>query len=129
MGFLSDVAALARAGYTPSQIKELMEFEKGSKDQKPEEVKVTEGSAAITPKEGMQPDQKNNEPKPTPANEPKTKAQEPAEDPKLKELQDKITKLEADLAAAQQANVSKPLNPAKEKSAQDYLNELARSFM
>ena len=118
MGFLSDVAALARAGYTPSQIKELMEFEKGSKDQKPEEAKAKEEAAEIPPKEEVQPEQQNDEQKPG-----------PEEDPKLKELQDKITKLEADLAAAQQANVSKPLNPAEEKSAQEYLNELAKSFM
>ena len=118
MGFLSDVAALARAGYTPSQIKELMEFEKGSKDQKPEEAKAKEEAAEINPKEDVQPEQQNDEQKP-----------EPEEDPKLKELQDKITKLEADLAAAQKANVNKALDPAEEKSAQDYLNELARSFM
>ncbi len=118
MGFLSDVAALARAGYTPSQIKELMEFEKGSKDQKPEEAKAKEGAVETGPKEGTQPEQQNEEQK-----------SEPEEDPKLKELQDKITKLEADLAAAQKANVNKPLNPTEEKSAQDYLNELARSFM
>lgn len=118
MGFLSDVAALARAGYTPSQIKELMEFEKGSKDQKPEEAKAKEEAAEINPKEDVQPEQQNDEQKP-----------EPKDDPKLKELQDKITKLEADLAAAQKANVNKPLDPAEEKSAQDYLNELAKSFM
>jgi len=118
MGFLSDVAALARAGYTPSQIKELMEFEKGSKDQKPEEAKAKEEAAEITPKEDVQPEQQNDEQKP-----------EPEEDPKIKELQDKITKLEADLAAAQKANVNKALGPAEEKSAQDYLNELAKSFM
>ena len=118
MGFLSDVAALARAGYTPSQIKELMEFEKGSKDQKPEEAKAKEEAAEINPKEDVQPEQQNDEQKP-----------EPEEDPKLKELQDKITKLEADLAAAQKANVNKALDPAEEKSAQDYLTELARSFM
>ena len=118
MGFISDIAALARAGYSPSEIKELMELEKGNKDQKPEEVKAKEEPAEITPKEDVQPDQVNDEQKP-----------EPKEDPKLKELQDKITKLEADLAAAQQANVNKPLNPAEEKSAQEYLNELAKSFM
>ena len=118
MGFLSDIAALARAGYSPSEIRELMELEKGSKDQKPEEAKAKEGAAEIIPKEETQPEQQNEEPKP--ASE---------EEPKLKELQDKITKLEADLAAAQQANVNKPLNPAEEKTAQDYLNELARSFM
>jgi ribonuclease D len=118
MGFLSDVAALARAGYTPSQIRELMEFEKGNKDQKPEEANATEGAAETAPKEVAQPEQQNNEQQPA-----------PAEGPSLEELQAKITKLEADLAAAQQANVNKPLNPAEEKSAQDYLNELARSFM
>lgn len=118
MGFLSDVAALARAGYTPSQIKELMEFEKGSKDQKPEEAKAKEEAAEIVPKEEVQPEQQNDEQKPG-----------PEEDPKIKELQDKIAKLEADLAAAQKANVNKPLNPTEEKSAQEYLNELARSFM
>ena len=118
MGFLSDVAALARAGYTPSQIKELMEFEKGSKDQKPEEVKAKEEAAETDPKEDVQPEQQNDEQKP-----------EPEEDPKIKELQAKITKLEADLAAAQKANVNKALDPTEEKSAQDYLNELAKSFM
>ena len=118
MGFISDIAALARAGYAPSQIRELMELEKGSKDQKPEEAKAKEEAAEINPKEDAQPEQQNDEQKP-----------EPEEDPKLKELQAKITKLEADLAAAQKANVNKALDPAEEKSAQDYLNELARSFM
>lgn len=114
---LSDIATMAKAGYGPAEVKEILTLAKGAP------AAPAETPAEITPKEEKQPDPekaseaaKNQEPK----------KEDPAPDDKQKEideLKEKIKKLEA-------ANASK--NNAGSIDAnkkEDQLLNLVRDFM
>ena len=108
----SDIVALAKQGYKPSDIKELMALAEEKPVEKPEE-----GPA----------DQKD-EPdviQPAPAAEGAQSAGDPADDQaeKIKSLEEEIKRLQAQNAAKDRPE------PAKRKSDSEILEGLARKFM
>ncbi len=122
MGKFADLVALAKAGYTPAQVKEILQMDGSKEEGKPEEA------AAILPKAEEQPDQPKQEPAP--------EQPQPSEDnsnaamDELKQSVQKLTteleKAKKDLAAAQKLNTSKP---AGQKAPDTTIEDIARSFM
>lgn len=119
----SDIVALAKAGYKPSEIKELM-------DLATEPAAGAEETAEIPPKEEPQPEQQKADEKPAP---------EPQEDKRhddiIKQLQDQNRQLQEEnrqlhtqLSDAQQNNTRRD-NSSPKISTQEHLNDLVRSFM
>lgn len=99
----SDIIALAKAGYKPGEIKELLELaEPAEPQEKPDDPA---------------PDQ---EPAPPPQDE---STQEPASDPgpDYKTLYEETQKK---LKEAQAANRRQPVNPPKEKTLEDIMREV-----
>lgn len=114
---ITDIIALAKAGYKAAEIKELLSMDK--------EPDGSEGPAEIAAREPAQPEPENESiPR---------QADEPAQDEsasKIKELEDQLAQLRADLAAAQKRNTSADLSPnAPLQDSQEVLNEIARGFM
>ncbi len=112
---LSDIIALAKAGYKPKDIKELIELGKEAQTTGAEEPAETD------PKEDPQP-----EPEKAPA--------EPASaDPgaiKIKELEAQLAQVRQDLAKAQRNNTSRDNSGAAgPEDPQAVLNDIARKFM
>ena len=119
MSFLSDIASLAKAGYTPQDVKDLMQLNKATFDDgaSPQPGEPTPGDASgsqPTPgKEspGTEPDKsKEIAPKASaqPADETDYKALYEAEQEKLKALQNKNT--QADISGNNTTNISDLVN-------------------
>lgn len=110
---LSDLAALARAGFKASDIKEIMAAEQ-PKEEKPEE---------ILPKEEVQPSPENSLPK-------EEKAEEVPDYKKMfEDEQARALKLEKDLAKAQKENISKPVKEEAKPSDQEAINNIFLSLL
>lgn len=108
----TDILALAKAGYSPADVKELLSLDTGSP--------VTLPGSPSTPTGGdINKEDPKQEPKEEPKEDPK---QEPTEDQK------KIAELEQALAEAQKLNVNKDLSD-KIISDEDKLKDLFRGFM
>lgn len=115
---ITDIIALAKAGYKASEIKELL-----SMDREPD---GSEGPAETAAREPAQPEPEND-PTPAQADEP-VQADESAS--KIKELEDQLAQVRADLAAAQKRNTSADISSkAQVQNSQEVLNDIARSFM
>ena len=120
MGLLNDIAALAKAGYTVAEVRELMQLA-----QDPEQTKKPEPET--TPKEEEKPEpEKLQEP------EKKEKASsEPSKDPAPLQSLDQskeIEELKKQLAAAQAEN-RKQDRSENVKSSEDLVKDLVLSFM
>lgn len=117
----SDILALAKAGYSPADVKELLSFDTGSSSNTPPVTPNTPAGGDINKEDPKQ------EPKEEPKEDPK---QEPTEDPKQEptEEQRKIAELEQALAEAQKFNINKDLSD-KIISDEDKLKDLFRGFM
>lgn len=114
MSFLSDIASLAKAGYTPQDVKDLMQLNKATFDDgaSPQPGEPTPGDASGSqPAPGTEPD-KSKEMAPTasvqPADETDYKALYEAEQEKLKALQNKNT--QADISGNNTTNISDLVN-------------------
>ena len=118
MSIISDLAALARAGFTPAQVKEILKIQVTETESKPEEVAVT------IPKEELQPEPQKNEPEVT---EPENKNKD-QENETLSELRKELERVRNDLAKAQMENVRKD-NSGNEPNKQEQLNDIVRAFM
>lgn len=122
MSIFSDVVALAKAGYSPAEVKEILKLSEGAEAGKPE------GAAAIEPKEATQPEQQKKEP---------TEAPAPAEDNSSKEVEKlkqsvqrlttELEKTKKDLSAAQKLNTSKDGSGNKEPDTS--VDDIIRGFM
>ena len=111
--FISDLAALARKGYTPEVIKEIM----ASNVEAP---KPSEEVPETVPKESTQPEaQKEAEPK----------QEEPDYKKMFEESEAAKKKLEADLQKAQTLNTSKPLTDVPVQTDQDKVNKLLQDLL
>ena len=108
MGIFSDIVALAKAGYTPAQVKELMEIDNAPR---------SEEAAEITAKEPEQPEQ----PK-----EPETDEKETNASSQIAEMQKQIESLKEQLKTAQKNNTKKDLAGSKPEKT---LDDIVRSFM
>lgn len=126
LGF-RDIIDLAKAGYKPGDVKELLQIAN-------EQKAVTEESPVTTPKEDVQPEAEKapNANADTPVSE-----TQPEQADALKELQLQIETLrkqsdEKDklIKQIQKDNASRNIkSEAKEKSEDDVLADIARSFM
>lgn len=105
---LSDLAALARAGFKASDIKEIMASEQ-PKEEKP---------AEILPKEEEQPAPENLLPKEEKA------ADEPDYKKMFEDEQKRADKLASDLEKAQKANTEKPVKEEAKLSNQEQINKM-----
>lgn len=121
---LDDIVALAKQGYKPADVKELIELSKASEDSdqkeelpKPEENKPTK-------------DDGKKEELPTPEQQPSqgTVANEPSDD-QVVDYKKKVEELEAKLAELQKANTRKNIADTDEKSDFDVFADAMKSFM
>ena len=108
MGIFADIVALAKAGYTPAQVKELMEIDKAP---------ISEEAAEIQAKEPEQPEQQK---------EPETDEQEQDATSQIAEMQKQIESLKDQLKTAQKNNTKKDLADTKPKNT---LDDIVRNFM
>lgn len=105
---ISDLAALARAGFKMTDIKEIMATEQ-PKEEKPAET---------IPKEEVQPDPANSLPKE------EKDAKEPDYKKMFEEEQEKSKKLASDLEKAQKANITQPVKEEAKLSNQEQINKM-----
>ena len=111
---ISDMAALARAGFKMDDIKAIMAEPEAS----------AEKPAETLPKESKLPEQEKEQDE---------KSAEAKEEPDYKrmyeELNEKQTKLERDLKAAQEFNTSKTVQASNEKTAAEKINEIYKDII
>lgn len=115
---IADLITLAKAGYTPSQVKELITLSEKADPPKPEEPKEPAGA----PTEPKPADPKPEENK-APENDPEEK---PEETVNYKELYEKTL---ADLKTAQEANRAGSQPEDKSADLEKHLTETFASFM
>ena len=114
----SDLVALAKQGYTPADIKELIEL---SKTTEKEDSKASEGDT-IT-------ENTNETPSDTVTAPEEVKEEPDQEDSKIVDYKKKAEELEKKIADLQKANTEKNIADADEKSDLDVFTEAMKSFM
>lgn len=115
---LSDIVALAKQGYKPSDIKELLDMV-SSKEEKPtEENKVQEEKT-----------EQHEDGKEQPNEAPKNSTEDSSEKANVIDYKKKIAELEEKVKSLQNANVHKDNSDSKQESDEDILNDITRSFM
>lgn len=115
---LSDIVALAKQGYKPSDIKELLDMV-SSKEEKPTEEKDIQEEKMEKPTEGKeQPDQA-----------PKNSTEDSSEKDSVIDYKKRIAELEEKVKSLQNANVHQDNSDSKQESDEDILNDITRSFM
>lgn len=115
-----DIIALAKQGYKPADIKELLALST-------EATATAEKPAEIPAEESGQP-----EPEKAPAAAaPETVKEDTNEDlqKQISDLKKQLEKTQADLEIAQKANRSGPEKASDQKTAEDALADLVRSYM
>lgn len=117
----SDILALAKNGYSPKDIKDLMALaDPDEPDQKQEPEDKQEPEQKQEPEDKQEPDQKQE---PEQKQEPDQKQEQPEDkDAKIIDLEKKIAEL-------QKLNTTKDLSDKKPKSDDDIFKELMREFM
>lgn len=113
MSVFGDLVALARAGYTPAQVKEILSMQT-------EEAKPAEEPTETAPKEVAQPETEK-------APDPKPEAGEDKKEDSLLELQKKLAAAEEKLADLQKQNSTKDISEQKPKT--NPLDDMVRRFM
>ena len=113
--FLADVAALARAGYSVSDVKEILQMSKAQPD-----------AAAGEPEEAKE--QPTTEPeKPNSQKEAEPSAPQQADD--IEDLKKQIATLQDQLKQAQKNNVTKDQGDKKPQTDEDQLAAIIKGFM
>ena len=116
----NDLVALAKAGYTVADVKELMALDVNEADPNP--------APEPNPAEGAGEQQGTEPEKPNPQNEPEGAPIAGAVN--IEALQKQIADLQSQLEAAQRVNVTQvSATPEPEKSAELLAEEIARQFM
>ena len=115
---LKDLIDLAKAGYTPANIRELISLSEKAEPQKTEEPK--EDAPAPTPPKSADPEPEENK---APEKEPEGKSEEAVD---YKALYEKTA---ADLKAAQEANRSGSQPEDNTEDMEKHLTETIASFM
>lgn len=112
---LTDIIALAKAGYSPKDVKDL--------------IALSEPTPQAPESPDPEPEEKKPEPE-TPSIEEPTK-EIPAIDEKSNviDYQEKVKELEAKIAEMQKENVSKDISGNETKSDDDLLAEIVRKYM
>ena len=115
MALFGDIVALAKAGFTPAAVKELMAMDK---QQNP-----AEEPAEILPKEEVHPEEAKA------PEEPEKEDAKPELKDKTEELQKQIDDLKRQLKEAQKNNTKKNLSNEVPASKTNTIDEIVRSFM
>lgn len=110
---LTDIISLAKQGYKPADIKELISMADDT----------TEKEEPETEPEKEEPEKE--EPKTEPEKEPET---EPDKSPTLDELKKEIEKLKSELKVAQQKNVRTEVD-GKPQNVDDAIDDMFREYM
>ena len=116
---IADIVALAKQGYKPSDIKELLSFV-SSEDGAPKEDKNIQGEKTEEPETGKE--------------QPEKEQQKPTEEPQkvvaIDEYKKKVEELEKELENLKKENTKKDVSGnASQKSDEDILNDITRSYM
>ena len=114
MALFGDIVALAKAGFTPAAVKELMAMDKQTPAEDPPE---------ISPKEEEQPEEVKA------PEEPEMKEATPELKDTTEELQKQIDDLKKQLKEAQKNNTKKNLSNEVSASKTNTIDEIVRSFM
>lgn len=116
---IGDLVALAKAGYTPAQVKEILALQEQKAESKEEEP------AAIIPKEEPQPEPENKQPE---AEATEVKNSEAELQSTIESLKAELEKVKSDLAEAQNANVRRD-NSGNKPDRTQAINDIVRAFM
>ena len=123
MGFnIKDIVELAKAGYKPSEVKELLSLANQS-EEKPEEKE--EGEQKGKPEKTEQ----HEAGKEQPDEAQKNGTSAPEEDSSILSYKKQIEELEEQVKKLQSDNVHKDQSDKNEKSDEERLNEITASFM
>lgn len=117
----SDLVALAKAGYRPADVKEILAM-KGTDTTEPEKP------AEIPAKESGQPDQEK-EVTEVKATESTDKNEQEDLAAQIAALKKQLEETQADLAKAQQANTRKDISDSKTAAPDKLVEDLVRSYM
>lgn len=109
---LDDIIALAKQGYKPGDIKELLGMAEENKTAEPETLPEEPAQQAAA----------------TPEGQPPVDTVEQAQPDNTAVLEDKIKELEGKLQQAQQANLDASTAPKKEETAADILADYLQKF-
>jgi DNA-binding transcriptional MerR regulator len=109
---LDDIIALAKQGYKPGDIKELLGMAEENKTAEPETLPEEPAQQAAA----------------TPEGQPPVDTVEQAQTDNTAVLEDKIKELEGKLQQAQQANLDASTAPKKEETAADILADYLQKF-
>lgn len=130
MGLLNDIAALAKAGYSVAEVKELMSLASGQA-----ENQIQLNQTQPEQEKSKSPDQRDPDPQPETKDQSVQTAplgsEEPAETPSSNQSGDqleKIAELEKQLAAAQAVNRTLDISK-KQLTDEDRVKDLVLSFM
>ena len=122
---IKDIVELAKAGYKPNEVKELMEMAARQNPNEPE-PNPNEPEPNLN-----EPEPNPNEPEPNP-NEPEPNPNEPEpnhdESNEISKLNEKIAELEKELKVAQEHNRRSGGNQHDELAPEDYLKDVMRNF-
>lgn len=120
---LADIITLAKQGYKPSDIKELIELSKSSEEGSPEKETVNEDSKGEDQYNSNQPIIKNEE-------KSNTTTDDPTEDEKIVDYKKKVEELEKQIVDLQKkAAHEKIADTSPEKTSEEVFLEAARKFM
>lgn len=115
---LEDIVALAKQGYKPNDIKELIALSKEAEQEPQQEPKEEKPTPSKEPEK---------EPEQEPLKEPE---KEPEEDPKIIEYKKKLEEMEKKLSDLQAANSHKDMSGKENtKSDSEVFAEAMRNFM
>ena len=115
--FLADVAALARAGYSVSDVKEILQMSKAQPD-----------AAAGEPEEPEEQQDKREPEKPNPEKEAEPGAPQQADD--IEDLKKQIATLQDQLKESQKNNINQNYaNTTQTKTDEDQLAAIIKGFM
>lgn len=116
---ISDIVALAKQGYKPSDIKELISLASSEEGNPKEEEKIQ-----------VEKTEQHEDGKEQPDKAPKNTTEDSSEKvTAIDEYKNKIAELEEKVKSLQNANVHKDNSDTKTKSDEDMLNDITRSFM
>lgn len=125
MSLFSDIVALAKAGYTPAEVKELMQMNIDNIEAQKPTCSSTETDAPADQEASARPSETPDTSAAGASESDKTP--EPQPDPLTEALKAENEKLKADLMAAQKANTGRDLST--KGSSDDTLTDIVRSFM
>ena len=120
---IKDIVELAKAGYKPNEVKELMKMAEQQNQNEPEPNQNEPNQ--------NEPEPNQNEPEPN-QNEPNQNETEPNqnhdESNEISKLNEKISELERELKVAQEHNRRSGGNQHEELAPEDYLKDVMRNF-